>query len=190
MKMSKTYYGYDAVKKVEEMLGRKLTIPEITVVEEEGYVDGEYLDTKGIVTSGVGQTGKYRNMSFDETFKAHEDEARKLVKDYDEMPDFLKSAIMSAAYRGDLQQSPNFRSLLNSGQYVEAAAEFLDNEDYRKSLQEGTGVAGRMERVAQAVMDYAEGKSEEQIYASAEELKGDKAWYDDMFSTVKDLFKS
>ena len=152
--MSKTYYGKQAIKKVEQMLGRPLSYPEQRVVEEEGYVDGTYKDTKGIITSGVGQTGKYMNKSFDYTFKDHEDQARKLIKGYDKLPEALQGELMSAAYRGDLGGSPTFRKLFNAGDYEAAAKEFLDNDDYRKSKKKGTGVAKRMENVAEAVRQY------------------------------------
>ena len=153
--MSKTYYGDAAIKKVEEMLGRPLTYSEARVVEEEGFVDGVYKDTKGITTSGVGQTGKYMNMSFDETYKDHEDTARKLIKDFDVLPEALQAELVQSAYRGDLQGSPTFRKLFNAGDYSGAAKEFLDNDDYRTSLKNKTGVAGRMEHVANAVEQYS-----------------------------------
>lgn len=143
--------GQSAVKKVAEMEGRELTLPEKTVIEEEGFVDEFYKDTKGVVTYGVGQTGKYIDMSFGDSFKEHEEDAKRFIPNYDKLPEVAKAAIMSAAYRGDLQQSPKFRKLFNAGDYEKAADEFLDNDDYRESLEEGTGVAGRMERVAEAV---------------------------------------
>jgi len=154
--MSKTYYGTEAIAKVEEMLGRPLTYPEKRVVEEEGYVEGNYRDTKGILTAGVGQTGKYMDMSFDDTFKDHEDTARALIKNYDNLPPAVQGELVQAAYRGDLQGSPTFVRLFNEGKYSEAAQEFLDNNDYRASVTknkkgEAHGVQGRMERVSNAV---------------------------------------
>lgn len=143
--------GQDAIDKVSEMEGRELTLPEKVVIEEEGFVDGIYLDTKGVPTYGVGQTGKYIDMSFSESFKDHEDDARKYIPDYDDLNEEAKAAIMSAAYRGDLQQSPKFRKLFNAGKYEEAADEFLDNDDYRESLREGTGVYKRFNRIVKAI---------------------------------------
>lgn len=146
-------YGADAIKRVEELEGRELSLPERLVVEEEGFVNAPYKDTKGITTYGVGQTGKWINKSFGEAFKAHEKEAKKLIPSYDSLPEEAKAAVMSAAYRGDLQQSPKFRKLFNEGKFAEAAQEFLNNEDYKQSVKEGTGVAGRMERIAEAVFN-------------------------------------
>ena len=143
--------GKAAINKVAQMEGRELTLPEKFVIQEEGFVDEIYKDTKGITTYGVGQTGKYINKSFGESFKAHEDDARKYIPNYDELDELAQAAIMSAAYRGDLQQSPKFRKLFNAGDYRKAADEFLDNDDYRQSLEEGTGVAGRFERIAEII---------------------------------------
>lgn len=180
-------YGYDAVQRVANMEGRDLSIPEMMVIEEEGFVNKPYKDTKGITTYGVGQTGQWINKPFSAAFAAHEEDARRLIPSYDSLPDPIKGAIMSAAYRGDLQGSPTFRKLFNAGDYEAAAAEFLDNKDYRKSLKEGTGVAGRMERVAQAVRDFGQSKADEALYqdqqvATAEELQGGKNWWDKLFS--------
>jgi len=154
--MAKQYFGQQAIRVVEQELGRPLTNPEKRVVEEEGYVAGDYRDDKGILTSGVGQTGKYRGMGFDETFKAHEYTAKKMIKDFDRLPEGVQGELIQAAYRGDLQGSPKFRRLFNQGKYAEAADEFLDNDDYKisKKLNESGkphGVQGRMERVADAV---------------------------------------
>ena len=187
--MSNRYYGYDAVKKVEEMIGRKLTIPEIRVVEEEGFVDGTYKDTKGVVTSGVGQTGKYMNMSFDDTFREHEDIARKMIPSYDQLPDVVKAELAQAAYRTDLQQSPEFRKLFNAGKYEEAAQEFLDNADYRKSLKEGTGVANRMEAVSNIVRDYGQSLRDAEQAEEVVPVSKEESWMDSFGSSLRDLFK-
>jgi len=149
-------YGDDAVARVREMEGgRELSVPEELVIREEGFVNAVYKDTKGISTYGVGQTGKYMDMPFGEVFKMHEDVARKYIKKYDEMGEEVKAAIMSAAYRGDLKQSPTFRRLFNAKKYKKAAKEFLNNDDYRESLVSGDGVAGRFERIAGAVLKLA-----------------------------------
>lgn len=60
LKKSDVYYsGNRAVKKMQELLGRELTPTERKIVAKEGYVDGYYLDSRNILTRGVGQTGTY-----------------------------------------------------------------------------------------------------------------------------------
>ena len=198
--MPKRYYGKEAIAQVEKKIGRPLTYKEKRVVEEEGYVDGTYKDTKGILTAGVGQTGKYMGKSFDETFKDHEETARRLIPDYDLLPEAIQGELVQAAYRGDLQQSPKFRKLFNAGKYKEAAKEFLDNADYRDSKESGTGVAGRMERVAAAIEQFdmmqaaeATPKKEKTL---KEEVKDIKRIYDEaspvdaIGNALKGLFKN
>lgn len=171
MAKPKTYHGVDAVKKVEKKLGRPLTYSERRVVEEEGFVDGKYKDTKGIVTAGVGQTGKYLNKSFEEAFNDHVKQTEKLVPSLKALPEDVQAELIQAAYRGDLGGSPTFRKLLNAGKYEEAAQEFLNNKDYRESLKGNGAVANRMQRVAEAVARMAkppEPPQPQEQYASLE----------------------
>lgn len=152
----KYYSGAEAVKQVEQKLGRPLNYIERRVVEEEGFVDGVYKDDKGYVTAGVGQTGKYMNKSFDETMKSHIKEAERLIPSLKTLPEAVQAELIQATYRGDVGESPTFRKLLNAGEYEKAAQEFLNNDDYRTSVAlnlsgKPHGVAGRMEKVAQAV---------------------------------------
>ena len=147
--MAKTLHGKDAVKKVEEQLGRPLTLIERRVVEEEGYVDGVYKDTKGIVTSGVGQTGKYLNKSFEETLADHVKLARKLVPNLDQLPEDVQAELVQAAYRGDLGQSKKARSLINQGKFKEASLEFLNNKEYLNTKSDA--IRRRMEKVSAAL---------------------------------------
>lgn len=148
-KISKVYHGNLAVKKVEEQIGRPLNYAERRVVIEEGFVDGCYGDTKGINTCGVGQTGKYRDMSFEETFKAHQRLAERLLKHWATYPLKVRAELIQAAYRGDLQGSPKFVKLMNEKKYAEAADEFLNNKEYRTTKH--LGIKRRMAKVANAV---------------------------------------
>jgi GH24 family phage-related lysozyme (muramidase) len=128
-KMTKVLYGNDAIKEVERKEG-PLNNVERYIVKHEGYVKGEYLDTKGIRTGGVGQTGKWLTKSFVETFQHHEFECAKLVPMYALLEESVRMALMSLMYRGDLQQSPNFRKLFNQGDILAACEELLDHKEY------------------------------------------------------------
>lgn len=151
----KTYYGKDAIVEVEKREGRTLSLAERRVVEEEGFVSGEYEDDKGISTSGVGQTGKYKDMSFKETFDAHEKDAKRLVDNYGKLPEYLQAELVQAQYRGDLQQSPAFVKLLEEGKYEEAATELLDHKEYKeRKAVEDDGVTRRLEALRDAVKKY------------------------------------
>lgn len=137
------------------MLGRPLSYLERRIVEEEGFADREYKDTskKRVITSGVGQTGKYKNMSFEETFQDHLKRARGRINNFDQLPEQVQAELLQAEYRGDLGGSPKFVKLFNQGNYEEAAAEFLNNKEYRTT--EYPGIKKRMERVANTVGAFA-----------------------------------
>lgn len=148
------YHGASAVSQVEENLGRPLSYAERRVVEEEGYVATPYLDTKGITTQGVGQTGEWIEKGFEAAFQHHVERTQSRIPTLLEYPEELQAELIQAEYRGDLGVSPKFITLLNAGRYNEASLEFLDNKDYRESLESGTGVHKRMEKVSNAVKEY------------------------------------
>lgn len=151
------YYGKDAVAKVEEQEG-KLTFVQAFIVQHEGYSTGAYDDTKGIVTSGVGQTGKYRDMSFKDVFALMQKEICDLILCYPVLDVRVKAVLMSAMYRGDLQQSPRFRELFNSGRLIEASEEFLDHKEY-KDPTTPSGIKKRLQEVSDTIKEvYREGK--------------------------------
>ena len=148
------WYGDTAVKIVESKEG-KLTPAEKRVVQEEGYVAGPYWDTKKIVTSGVGQTGKWMKKTFKESFKHHEDITRGLTKDYDTLPDYLKSELVQSVYRGDWTKSKDTRGLFNQGNIRMSAEEFLDHEEYLdpRTPQQ---IKNRIRSVSDALLRYAD----------------------------------
>lgn len=153
----------EAVQAVEKREG-SLTAEQRIVVDEEGYRDKPYKDTKGVVTTGVGQTGKWAKKTFKETFDAHRADAVRLIPDLDKMPEDVRGYLISATYRGMLQKSPKTVSLINAGKYKEAAVEYLNAKDYREAVLENTdgdnvkdGVQFRMEREARAIAKLAGG---------------------------------
>jgi|TARA_R110000744_G_scaffold44007_1_gene98310 LysM repeat protein len=169
-KMSKTLYGKDAIKAVEKLENRKLSYAEKRVVVEEGFSPVAYLDTKGIKTFGVGQTGEWIDKGFKASFEHHVKRATKKVPKLKQLPVELQAELIQAEYRGDLGESKDAVALINEGKFKEASKEFLDNDDYRTSVslrgtERQTGIAGRMEKVAQALYNHAEDPIEEAISA-------------------------
>lgn len=149
----KRYAGGAAIAQVEKSLGRPLTLAERRVVVEEGFVGGEYLDTKGIRTGGVGQTGEWLDKGFDETFKHHVDRVRKRVPKFDSMPEALQAELIQSEYRGDLGLSPTAMKHLNANRYQEAGDEFLNNDEYRNP-KTSSGITARMKATADAMRSY------------------------------------
>lgn len=146
------YHGADAIREVEKKEG-SLSYKEKRIVILEGYVDGVYTDTKGIKTSGVGQTGKYMNISVKNSIAKHEEITRKLIPYYNKLPEYLQAELLQATYRGDLGYSPNFIKLFNEGKYKEAAAEFLDHKEY-KNANTKQQIKERIKAVSDAVLQY------------------------------------
>ena len=152
MSKSKTLHGIAAIKAIESKEG-ELSPEQRFVALKEGYVDGEYLDHKGIPTKGVGQTGKFMYMSYKEAFSILEEECRnKFIPEYPLLSEHLRCVIMSAFYRGDIQQSPKFRKLFNEYKYAEAATEFLNHKEY-KAKNTPKQIKTRIKEVHDAIVE-------------------------------------
>jgi GH24 family phage-related lysozyme (muramidase) len=148
----KTYKGDMAVKIVEQKEGMLSPI-EKQIVKDEGYRSSEYLDTKGIPTRGVGQTGDYMGMPFKQVAKAKMREVDRLFPEIGTYPEEVQAALYSAGYRGDITGSPKAIQLINEGSFTEAAKEFLNNEEYKNAPP---GIKERMNRTAAAIRKLAE----------------------------------
>lgn len=145
------FVGREAVEAVKAREG-DLTPEMERVIEEEGFVDGVYLDDKGNETSGVGQTGKYKGMTFKESFLAHREIAEKLVKDFDSLSPDLRKELIQLTYRSDLQISKNTVALINEGKYSEAADELLRHDEYlERKKKKDDGVTRRLEAAYHAL---------------------------------------
>ena len=152
MSKSKVLHGNAAIKAIEAKEG-KLSPEQRYVALKEGYVDGDYLDHKGIPTRGVGQTGKYRYMTYKEAFSALEEECKKFIPAYPLLSSKMRCVIMSAFYRGDIQQSPKFRRLFNEHRYEDAAKEFLCHKEYlAKSTP--TQIKKRIKEVSDTIIEH------------------------------------
>ena len=128
-----------------------MTSLEAFIFKHEGFSATEYLDTKGVPTIGIGQTGEFRDMSFRQAVQKKRDLAEKKIPDLNTFPETVQNNIVSSFYRGSLSGSPKTIALINKGMFQEAAEEFLDNREYREARKSGSGVARRMEEVAIAL---------------------------------------
>ena len=144
------YSGEAAVHVVEQQEGA-LTPEMIRVVLDEGYVMGEYHDVGEIYASGVGQTGKFKDMSFKQSFAIHEERAVTMFPLLHLYSEELRANLISSTYRGSMSGSPKTRMLINQGRFEEASREFLNNREYKEAKRTGSGVAKRMERVSNAI---------------------------------------
>ena len=149
----RTYYGDEAVVKAAEANGYKGPIDPVVrhLIHEEGFVDGAYADDVGVKTIGVGQTGEWMDKNlFTEVIPHFENKSREVVPGYDELPDNVRGAVLSAVYRGDLAENHTTAKLLRQGKGMEAAREYLNHAEYRQRLAKDPedGVVKRMQRNA------------------------------------------
>jgi len=166
------HYGQDAVNKVTEREGQ-LTPPMEAVIREEGFVDGVYEDTKGIKTSGVGQTGEYMNMSFREAFLDHEKLVKEIIPNFMIFDDDTQAQLLSLGYRGDTKSKKGeplkWVKLFNEGEYALAATELLDHQEYKDLVkifnEEGkdSGIIHRLEAAATQIASLQAAPREEEV---------------------------
>ena len=74
---------------------------------------------------------------------------KKSIKNFDSLSDDLKVEIAQSWFRGGISGSPETIKLINAGKFEEAAAEFLNNEEYRTTKL--GGVKTRMEALSTAL---------------------------------------
>jgi GH24 family phage-related lysozyme (muramidase) len=76
---------------------------------------------------------------------------------YASLPQYVKNAVISAWYRGDLgpRATPRTLRLINAGQWEQAAREYLNHNDFRNGPN---GVKNRMQNNANAFARYAQEK--------------------------------
>lgn len=145
------HHGKKAVEAAEKHLGRKLKPEERRACYLEGFSDEIYLDTKGIETFGMGQTGEWITKGLEAALIHHEVRVLNRLRDYHNYPEYLRCELYQAEYRGDLGHSPAACKLINSREFGKAAIEFLDNAEYRTAPN---SIRRRMESVAHALNLY------------------------------------
>lgn len=93
------------------------------------------------------------------------DKARRAISDnmlgdkFFDLSPKLQDAAISSVYRGGLSGSPKTMQNIREGKFAEAAKEFLDNEEYRQAKKSGSGVATRMEGLANLLKEEAKKKA-------------------------------
>lgn len=92
---------------------------------------------------------------------------KKLIPDFEKMPETARTGLLSATYRGSLPMSKKTIALINQGKAGQAANEYLINAEYEAAKKSGSGVAGRMEREAAAIRSLQDWKPTEQAKPQA-----------------------
>jgi len=175
------FRGPRAVKKMQEILGRELTPTEKKIVEKEGYVDGYYLDSRNILTRGVGQTGDYAkgkesHSGFEKAIADSTKAANKQAKAMSEKgqvidPNFTESLVGVNFQLGSewTTKFPTAWSNLQEGKYEDAIEEI-------RFTKKGSGIASdwakqtptRVDDFTQAIRDQADYKPGKQSFLGFE----------------------
>jgi GH24 family phage-related lysozyme (muramidase) len=141
----RTYHGDDAVIAAAKHYGFKGPIDPIArrIIHEEGFVNGPYKDSKGILTEGVGVADPSLRGKpwFTEVLPIYQQQAQTATKGYENLSVEQQGAITSMAYRGDWGKKT--RGHLNKGNLKGAAKEYLNHNEYRKGKAKGATDAQR-----------------------------------------------
>ena len=154
----------------EEKADPFLNILTKRLIAEEQYESKAYLATKGekFLTIGYGHYGS--DVKPNQTISKKDAKAlllqdinvrlpaiRSAIPSFDSLSTDLKVEIAQSWFRGGMSGSPATIKLINQGKFEEAAAEFLNNDEYKTARQRGrSGIIPRMDAVADALGD--EGK--------------------------------
>lgn len=72
---------------------------------------------------------------------------------FDTFSEELKKVIIDGYFRGDLSGSPKTISLIKQGRFQDAAREYLNNAEYVRAKESGSGVARRMAQNARIIFN-------------------------------------
>lgn len=152
-------YGKEAIKAVEKKEKVKLTDAQKRVVELEGYVPGYYLDTKNIVTYGVGQTGDYMNLGFVASYEHHQEKTENIFGPLADYPADLAGEFVQLVYRGDAKKKHNWVQQVKRGEFEKAADSLLIHREYLDLKKEGkdNSITQRLETASKTLEKYKGG---------------------------------
>jgi len=92
---------------------------------------------------------------FEHDIEEYVERARRIINGFDDLPDYLRQALVDMSYRGDLGGSPNARKFMNSGSWKEAGDEYINSREYRNSNSNGMGgIRTRMDSNRERILRY------------------------------------
>ena len=185
-----TYYDNKAIQIVESKEG-PLTDEMKYVISNEGYSDKPYIDKAGrreVETTGVGQTGEYKDKTFKATYEDRLNILKKQVPQLDNLPPEVRKTLIDNHYRGVI--GSNTINLINEGKYAEAGDTFLKG---RKDYNEDTPqqIKNRMDALANSLKS-AQPKQDldvKTLFANVKDAK-DKEKASTDINKLTELYKS
>tara|TARA_B100001094_G_scaffold300442_1_gene325876 strand:+ start:616 stop:1182 length:567 start_codon:yes stop_codon:yes gene_type:complete len=120
--------------------------------EPDGTITSGYGDNSPIYKEGDLSTVKESERRLREINIPRElNKARMLFPNFDSFPMDDRVNIFAEVFRGSFKSDHDTVKFINSGNYIKAAAEFLNNDEYRRAKKEGLGTAERMEAASKAI---------------------------------------
>ena len=118
------------------------------VFEDEKNFTIGYGRNNDSIKEGDKITLEQANKNLAEDVEVRLEEIQDLIPNFSNLSQPLQIALFSEYYRGSVRQSPKTVALINAGRYQEAAAEFLNNDEYRNAVKrKRRGIRNRMVRV-------------------------------------------
>ena len=118
------------------------------VFEDEKNFTIGYGRNNASIKEGDKITLEQANKNLAEDVEVRLEEIQDLIPNFSNLSQPLQIALFSEYYRGSVRQSPKTVALINAGRYQEAAAEFLNNDEYRNAVKrKRRGIRNRMVRV-------------------------------------------
>ena len=105
-------------------------------------------DYNAVISGQKALTDDQMRQLFNHDAQSKTASARSKIKDFDKLPTDVQNAIIDGFFRGDLSASPDTLDLMNQGNFLAAAKEYLKHDEYEAAKAAGTGVAVRMKRNA------------------------------------------
>ena len=87
---------------------------------------------------------------------------KRLAPEFESYSPELQAELASETFRGMTGKSPKAMAHIRAGKFEEAAKEYLNADEYRKSKAAGTGIAGRMDNFANALRKEASRRAQSQ----------------------------
>jgi LysM repeat protein len=125
----------------------------------------------------------------DDLFAASK-KALQMVSSYQSLPDNVRQALINAAYRGEIKSSHKTIKLMNAGKWSAAAAEYLNNAEYKSR----SGVRERMDWNHKQFLTMAKGKDTTKEKPEPQSTKAPKTTYTvksgDSLSVIASKYKT
>ena len=124
----------------------------------------------GRFAKGITQADAERLLK-DDLFAASK-KALQMVPNYQSLPDNVRQALINAAYRGEIKSSHKTIKLMNAGRWTAAAAEYLNNAEYKSR----PGVRGRMDWNHTQFVSMTKGKESAKEKSEPQSTKAPKTY--------------